>query len=102
MLFRGCSDEVGDRYSKGDGARELEELEQGSASGSVWAEMVEVLGSAWVSTEQDFGGGFVYVDLFLILGACSGGLGAGRGGKSSWGWKGAGTRFQLLGDLSGG
>ena len=73
---------MGDRDSKGDGAKELGELEQKSGSGSVWVEVVEVLGSVWVSTEQDFGG-FVYVDLVLVFGSCGCGWGARRGGKSS-------------------
>ena len=47
----------------------------------VWVEAVEVLGSVWVSMEQDFGG-FVCVDLVLVLGSCGGERGTRRGEKS--------------------
>ena len=105
MLLSDCSDEVGDRDSKGDGESELGELEQEeeSGSGSVWVGVVEFFfGSVWVSTEQDFAVGLVYVDLVLFWGACDGGQGPRKGGKSSWGWRGAETRFQLLSGLRGG
>ena len=116
MELIGWSAEVEDEAadSKGDGASELGELvqEEESGSGSVWVETVDVVVevevevscSVWVWTEQvlGIGSGSVYVARDLVLGAWDGGRGARRGGKSRWGWRGTGTRFQLGIGLSGG
>ena len=52
--------------SKGEGARELGELEQDSGSESVWVEMTVGWRAVWVTKVQVPGFGFVDVYLALV------------------------------------